>query len=289
MCFTDISPGAAWRATFLQQNPWSIEPCYTQLFGFELVMVVPDLLHTFNLGIGRDMVGCILKIVLKDETVFRGTDIKARFETATESLRAFAKSNRHTLKMKKLTRSKITWESKKYPELRSSGSDCHIVAIWLEEVLQPFHALYGDLLTLLWASNRCLKLMYSAKWFLTDSEKQTVEILGSIFISTFLRLAANSLQANELLWRVRPKMHMFFHITSWKRHVNCAMYACWMDEDWLRKISHTMKLTAVKTSQHRVLQCWLMAVPVNLEKIRNQNSWALTASWKKLGVRTRNR
>jgi hypothetical protein len=45
----------------------------------------------------------------------------------------------------------------------------------------------------------------------------------------------------------------------------------------------------VKTSQHRVLQRWLMAVPVNLEKIRNQNSWALTASWKKLGVRTRNR
>jgi hypothetical protein len=50
------------------------------------------------------------------------------------------------------------------------------------------------------------------------------------------------------------------------------MYARWMDEDWLRKISHTMKLTAVKTSQHRVLQRWLMAVPVNLEKIRNQNS-----------------
>ena len=268
MCFTDISPGAAWRATFRQQDPWSTVPYYSGLVGFDLVMVVPDLLHTFNLGIGRDMVGSILKTILADETVFQGGDLKTRFAAATESLKAFAKSGKYTLKMKKLTKTKVTWETKKYPELRSSGSDTHIVSIWLEDILQPFQLQYPDFMTLLWSSNRCLKLLYKAHWFLSDSEKNSVEMLGRIFASTYLRLASNSLHNNQLMWRVRPKFHMFIHLTSWSRRINCAMYSCWMDEDWLKKVAHVMKLTATTSAQRRVLQRWLLAVPHNLEKVK---------------------
>ena len=269
MCFTDISPGAAWMGTFLQENPWETVPHYTRLIGFDLQMVVPDLLHTFNLGIGRDLAGSILKVILQDDGVFAGDTIQSRFENATESLRRFAKAGKHILKLKKLSKSKICWETKKYPELKSSGSDCHIVCTWLEDILQPHQNVYGDFMTLLWTSNRCLKLLYSADWFLKPDEKRTVETLSRIFASTYLMLAHNSLQNNELLWRVRPKLHMYWHLSLWRRHVNPSKYTCWMDEDWLRKISKVMQLTSVKTSQKRVLQRWLMAVPMNLAKIRN--------------------
>ena len=260
--------------TLLQEIPWNADtpPHYTQLIGFHLLMVVPDLLHTFNLGIGRDVTGSILKYILKDETVFHGNDIKSRLESATESLRSFAKAGRHILKLKKLSKSKLSWESKKYPEFKGSGSDCHIVSIWLEHVLQPFQHIFGDFLTMLWSANRCLRLLYDADWFLNDAEKRTVEILSKVFATTYLRMASTSLQNNELLFRVRPKFHMWWHLTMWSRNVNVSRYSCWMDEDWLRKISKVMGLTAVKTSQKRVLQRWLMAVPQNLAKVRMDTS-----------------
>jgi hypothetical protein len=70
LCFTDISQGAAWRSTFLQSNPWVVKPPYADLIGFELAMVMPDLLHVFNLGVCRDVIGCVLKTVIKEQYVF---------------------------------------------------------------------------------------------------------------------------------------------------------------------------------------------------------------------------
>lgn len=105
------------------------------------------------------------------------------------------------------------------------------------------------------------------KFFLTPAEKNTAATLWNIYASTFLRLAREAVENHKLLWRVRPKMHLIQHLMDWPRMVNPSMYSCWMDEDWLRKISRTLKLSAVATAQKRVLQRWLMAIPFNLENM----------------------
>lgn len=267
LCFTDISPAAGWRTTFLQQVPWQTEPNYVHLYGFDLLMIVPDLLHCFNLGVSRDMLGCILKLVLQNQDVFGGGDLATRLKTATDSLRAFARANKHVLKLKKITKNKLTWSGKKYPELKVSGSDAHVIGVWLEQVLQPFQQTYGEFCALLWSSNRCMRLLYKGIFFLTPAEKNTAATLWNIYASTFLRLAREAVENHKLLWRVRPKMHLIQHLMDWPRMVNPSMYSCWMDEDWLRKISRTLKLSAVATAQKRVLQRWLMAIPFNLENM----------------------
>ena len=128
-------------------------------------MIVPDLLHCFNLGVSRDMLGCILKLVLQNQDVFGGGDLATRLKTATDSLRAFARANKHVLKLKKITKNKLTWSGKKYPELKVSGSDAHVIGVWLEQVLQPFQQAYGEFCTLLWSSNRCMRLLYKGNFF----------------------------------------------------------------------------------------------------------------------------
>ena len=170
LCFTDISSSAAWRSTFLQSPPWIVKPNYADLLGFELAMLMPDLLHIFNLGVCRDVIGCALKTIIKEGFVFHGADIAERFCVATSSLRSYARVHGHALRLKKLTKAKIQWASKKYPEFKGSGSDSHITSVWLEEVLQPFAARYGDLCTLLWSANRAMKLLYSAKRFLNQQD-----------------------------------------------------------------------------------------------------------------------
>ena len=269
MVFTDSREDAPWRASFLQSNPWQVTPAYSQLFGFQIRMVRPDLLHIWNLGVSRDVIGCTLKVLLKERRVWQASNLNDRMEAATADLRSFARSNGHVLRLKRLTKKKISWSNKTYPEFRGSGSDAHIVGTWLEHVLGPFGNMYGDLCTLLWTSNRAMRVLYNADRFLSGDEKNTVQVLGQVFSQTYLRLALQAISSNQLMFRVRPKFHILMHVTDCYDCLNASVYATWMDEDWLKKIARTMQLTSSKTAQFRVMERWLLAVPFNLKKISN--------------------
>lgn len=273
MCFTNTSPTASWKSTFLASDPWTTPPEYSALIGFSLLMLMGDLLHVFNLGTAKDAAGCILKVILSDTKIFRGSNIEMRMQEATESLKRFAKSRKFVLRMKKLTKNKIKWKSKTYPELGSSGYDVHVVSAWLEELLTT-HALdeYKDYTVLLWSGNHAMRLVYAAGRFLTDEEHSTLKILGRTYIDTFLSLASNALANREFLWRIRPKLHLLHHLTDSVRKINPSLYATWMDEDFLKKMSKTLRLTSVKTAQERILQRWLMCTPSNLLKSKGVRS-----------------
>ena len=200
--FTNVHDSAAWRTTFLRNKPWDLDPYYCQLKGFQQRMLIPDLLHIFNLGIARDLIGSTIKSILKDQTVFQGHDINERFRLASESLRQFAKAHHHCLRLKKLSKKKICWANKTYPEFRGSGSDTHVVCVWLESLLQP----HAGTCTLLWAGNRAMRVLYSNDgYFLDESEKRTLQVLGRLYVQCFLKVSYEGTQNHQLLLCVRPK------------------------------------------------------------------------------------
>ena len=268
MSLTDCGPNAAWRRTFLSSNPWTVDPAYSELIGFELRMIRGDLLHIFNLGIARDIIGATLKTIVKDQIVWQSPNIDDRFHEATCDLKAFARLNAHCLRLKRLTKNKISWSNKTYPEFKGSGSDAHVVAVWLEDHLAPFADHYADLCTLLWSTNRIMKILYSAGRFLCEEEMDSIRVLGNVFSQTYLRLAVDAISSHQLMYRVRPKFHPLIHVLDCHDCLNSSFYATWMDEDWLRKIARTMQLVSSKTAQKRVMERWLMAVPFNLKHIR---------------------
>ena len=270
MAFTDRRPEAAWRATYLRSLPWVERPWFADLVGFELAMVVGDLLHIFNLGTAKNVAACVLKIILQDTKIFTSGTIEERMAAATDSLKQFAKQNKYQLRLKKLSKSKIKWQSKKYPELGSSGSDCHVVLAWLETLLLEYSLdCYRDITVLVWSGNQCMKILYAGGWFLESGEQQSVRFLGATYINTYLKLASEAISNRRFLWKVLPKMHILDHTTDSPRKVNPAYYSTWMDEDFLKKAAKVLRLTNVKTAQKRILQRWLLATPANLLKNRN--------------------
>jgi len=61
------------------------------------------------------------------------------------------------------------------------------------------------------------------------------------FVQTFQWLAHDALTRGELLFKIRPKMHLFHHWgvgpTSLRhRPLNPKSYSCWTDEDFVRRI-----------------------------------------------------
>lgn len=268
-CFLDDSQHAAFWSTYLQVPPWdpNSPPPYTNLSGFAVSMIVPDLLHVLNLGIGRDIAGSILQVLLKQNHVFIGGNLEEKFGAATASLRSYAKSNSLPLRMRKITKKRLNWGTDRYAELKTgSGYDNYVVCRWLQNVLEPHADKYPEFCTLLCALNGSMHVLYNANWFLTDTERFQVKTMGGLFIRMFLQLATEAVDSQRFLFRIRPKFHLMQHILFCRRKINCAKYSTWMDEDFLRKVARTMKLTPGVTTQERTLQRWLMAIPESLRK-----------------------
>ena len=54
--FTDLRPCAVWRSTVWNaSSPWVFQPSLCNLLYWDLRKVMPDLLHVYHLGVGRDL------------------------------------------------------------------------------------------------------------------------------------------------------------------------------------------------------------------------------------------
>lgn len=177
--FTNISHDAGWWATMGQQVPWTVPPSFSMIRGFHGSMLMPDLLHCWNLGLARDLLGSSLKIIFQQRIIFTAATLDERMMCATESLRKFAKENGHPLRCRKITKGKLVWHSRKYPSLSVSGYDAYVIGLWLEELVSGYTQQYPEISSMLWLSNRAISLMYSSEsWFLSQEEKILWKSLG---------------------------------------------------------------------------------------------------------------
>ena len=261
LCFTDVTEGAGSWATYVSTMPWNSTPPYAQLQGFHLSMIVPDLLHVLNLGLGRHLVGSILKVILKDRVVWTQGTIDDRMNAATQSLRAFARAGNHHMRLKRITRQRIQWKADTYPEMVSSGHDNFVLCSWLRVVLEPHADTYPDYCAMLWTLGETMSLIYAGPRFLSPPVLLQIRTLGNAFLKLYMKQAVKAKDAHEFLFRVPPKLHSFDHLLKNRRCVNPKFFSTWMDEDFLRKMARPMGLVDVNTGQQRVLQRWLLGLP----------------------------
>lgn len=109
MSYTDVRPEAAWRATLWEEAPYIERSPLLDLAGFHLRMVQVDLLHVFYLGVGRDLLGSALKVLIQKRALFQGRTIELRLKRASCSLRQYAKDNKLPLRCKHLTKNRLSW------------------------------------------------------------------------------------------------------------------------------------------------------------------------------------
>ena len=75
-----------------EQVPWTVSPSFSMIRGFQCSMLMPDLLHCWNLGLARDLLGSSLKIIFQGRIIFAEPTLRERMMRATESLKKFAKT-----------------------------------------------------------------------------------------------------------------------------------------------------------------------------------------------------
>ncbi|OLP85870.1 hypothetical protein AK812_SmicGene33098 [Symbiodinium microadriaticum] len=143
MCFTDLSSTNGYWSTLYRFVPWRWTPAYASLDGFNTRQIFPDLLHVWHLGVCRDLIGSAMQLLL-EAGVWDGRSEATKLQNATIDLKSFAASHKLPLKLKKLSKTKLSLSTKKYPELKSSGYDSYVVLRWLLCVCENRGALIPD-------------------------------------------------------------------------------------------------------------------------------------------------
>ena len=260
MCFTDLSSTNGYWSTLYRFVPWRWTPAYASLDGFNTRQIFPDLLHVWHLGVCRDLIGSAMQLLL-EAGVWDGRSEATKLQNATIDLKSFAASHKLPLKLKKLSKTKLSLSTKKYPELKSSGYDSYVVLRWLLCVCENRGALIPDRLrTCVWAGNHVLSILTHAGHFLTHSERQNRTVVGQLFLTSYIGLAHEELRRGRLLFRLRPKFHLFHHVCMNPSFINAGRYSTWMDEDGLKKLMRIMRRTDARTAEQRVLQRWLLSL-----------------------------
>ena len=70
--YTDVAPSADWRSRQRDEDLWHERPAIADLCHFSLRLITPDILHTYHLGVGRDVVASVLTLLLKGRQFIPG-------------------------------------------------------------------------------------------------------------------------------------------------------------------------------------------------------------------------
>ena len=258
MVYTDLE--GEWRTTDLGETPWLAEPALCKLDGFCLTMVSVDWMHCFNLGTCRDLVGSALKILLKDPRYFDGRNLSTRFATLNRELRAFMKSERLQMHLKQIKKSNLIWRNDACPELRCSANDAVVVLRFLSQKLagKPSPSPYQGLSACVWVAEQLNATILGANIFLTESEVQQIDVLGTSFLRMYLFLANTAKDHQALLFKLRPKYHFIQHMILDASGRPSGRSPGWdanfMDEDYVKQSLKILKGLHPATAAHNVLK-----------------------------------
>ncbi len=125
-----------------------------------------------------------------------------------------------------------------------------------------------DISTVIWACDSLLRMLHRAQVFLTPAEQEHRQVIGTLFIQTYCKLASEAVTAKKKLWRTRPKFHLFDHMVSDSRPslLNPVFGSTWMDEDAIKRWFRIKKRVHRRNATLNCLRRWLLALPGQLQK-----------------------
>lgn len=270
---TDLSEAAGWKRTAfnLERPPWQVEPVLCQLRMFTMKFIMPDILHIWHLGTGRDLVASALVLLMKKRNFFPGRNMKLRFKSATAMLQTWNRQHGKGLPRKwKLSKKKINMKGGQDATLRDKGATMQVLLAWLVDLLSQRDPGDNLLFTCLWAALHSIGFLSSIrkKIWMTSEEMEQVTQVGYCFCSSYLHLHEREAGSSCLLFKVRPKWHLVHHALLLPfGDKNPAGGLCFIDEDFLKKLMAIMRRTHVLTSPLTTLQRWLMGLTVKFDAV----------------------
>ncbi|CAJ1328612.1 unnamed protein product, partial [Effrenium voratum] len=269
--YTDIAQTALWWSTILQSEPWQTQspPSLLQIQGLQLLQNTQlDLMHLVHLGLGRDVVGSTLCILLRRrDGPFPGSDLQKRISSAGAQLRdaCGAAFPRQFVLKKDFIGMRSTSE---YVECHCKAAQMTAMLGWLLTVLAACsdQVASPQLKACLWCLNAFLELLFRERRHshtLTQNVAEHAHALGMAFVQLYLELHHMYRGwYTYMLFNPRPKLHLCVHVLDDLRATrrNPARWVNFMDEDALKKLGQVARRCHARTVCTAALQRMLVGL-----------------------------
>ena len=301
--FEDYSDSPTWEQTLHLERPWSVDdpPVLANLHYDENCpeeMLQPDLFHITKLGVGRDIVGGILILLLRlkffdypESTV----NIDDRFSRAHSYFVLWCMSQGKSPGLRSFSKSFFNMKSLiSAPWASSKGSDTILLLQWLRHTLklnietpavEGYETLLKQMLQVCEASLSLRMVHHHRLWL----ERPCAKMLY-VHIMTILRgyavLGKASIRLHIRAFIQKPKHHGLHHIGHFLKRelekgssliLSPQSKSCEMNEDFLGRISRLSRRVGFRKCDLRVCHRYFMKIQVLLKRRmgrKNRKVWA---------------
>lgn len=303
--FEDYSEDPKWEESLYRERPWldSTLPFFVQIPFDKLAperLLQGDLFHIFKCGVGRDIVGGVLVLLLRlkffdfEEDCGQGMPERldrahlhfvlwCSVEQVSPGLRSFSKS---FFNMPLLTSA---------PWSNSKGSDTVLLLKWLafvvrlnlvSPIVSGHESLLQAMLQVLEAG-LALRMTHGHRLFLERDCARSLYVKIMTVLRGYTHLARCALGLNIRAFVQKPKhhaLHHLAHVLKAKLKQGCRLllnpqaFACEMNEDYVGKISRLSRRVGFRKCSLRVCQKLLIKMNTLLRKRRRLP--ALRRIWK---------
>lgn len=178
------------------------------------------------------------------------------------------------------------------PQLSGKGCDVRLTLLWLHNLLAttpPAARHQAESPVNLGQMQRCIHLL---AWFvqtiaaepaiLTPSVVLHLRATGRQFVVGYLRLAGDAVRSSSTLFKVRPKLHLLWHLADRLRAMNPKVTSCMSDESFMGVVGRVAKQCHRASMNLRVLQRYLHQLATQIAVAKGERA-ATALVRKKLG------
>ena len=268
--YTDVSPGASWRASRRSHEAYMLEPVvspWTIIPGFRRELMFWDYMHLGPLGVYRDVVaGACLDLLLRGHLDALGESHDAKLCGLWIAFREWCKSKQRqpptgSLSMRLIGRTTAA----NFPELHSRYKA--VTTKWLLVFISEFcngRCMLREehdkvLAACLWAASEFVYVTDHTHFILSDHEIERLRHAQWLFEQTCAWLCGAT--KVDKIFRPRPKFHYMAHLQHQCEDlkINPRDLACWEDESFLGLCCRLTKAchgaSVLRTSLQRYMIC----------------------------------
>ena len=283
--FEDTSIRAAWTLTTGQNNilPWE-EPSpllqHLPVNDSDLASFYrPDLFHVFHAGLGKDFTASAIVYIAK--TLFKQRKLQRSLDDLNAALKVFLQTTKERLNFAQFTLDSLGYYSGRvYPKGHwSKNMDTATVSKFVEHVCMEHatdvsrDAILSLILEACGAIHHFMYIVFSASFFLSESEGWQLISAGHAFLSCYTAVSKKAFDRGLCLFSLKPVLHLFAHIvftalqqykTSSDSVINPAAESTFMAEDLVGRISRLSRRVSAKKHGRKIMYRYMVACQFHL-------------------------
>ena len=292
--FEETGNSPKWVETFAASLPWhTAGPMETCPFDRSLpsLKYKRDLLHTFKIGLGRDICGSIIMLLCKIYQFFDWPgdkcNVPARLLRANMRFKMWCRAAKECAHLRGFTKDFMHYrDAKSFPYTNSKGSDTMLLLRWLQVELQLAIRKASNNVDILQAAlqvcqESCAAFRHVYNHGLWLPRKCMAKLRDHVLkvVRGYSFLAEACLRLNFPAFRYKSTIHSFHHLaveleialqSGARCYPNPLIFDCSQPEDFIGRVARVARQTHGRTVAIRSLQRHLVKAKLLLKRTFKQ-------------------